>query len=277
MNQLKPCIKFALAVLVWATFFSVEWVVVVGCAVFLHELAHMAVCRMAGIKVFELKALPWGLTASAQLMYEPLTQFAVSVAGPMFNFFLLTLCPMVEIIFSEETAELFALANLADGLLNLLPALPLDGGIILKSFLCSKQGLIRGFALMVKITAVTGIILMLLGLNILVISGSNVSYLLAGGFIIYNLRHESELIICIKKKILTGEIRSRPPVKTVRVETDSNAVCLINMISPSYTLLFKVEKDGKGIGTLSQNALIHSVMKNSMITVGECVDNKIMY
>ena len=274
---MKPCIKFALVIFVWATVFSVEWVVVVGFAVILHELAHMAVCRMAGIKVFELKALPWGLTASVRLMYEPLTQFAVSVAGPMFNFFLLTLCPLVEKVFSEETAELFALANLADGILNLIPALPLDGGIMLKSLLCSKLGLIRGFSLMLKITAAAGVILMLFGLNVLTVTGSNASYLVAGGFIIYNLKHESELIICIKKKILTGEISSRPITKTLRVERDSHAVCLINMISPSYTLLLKVEKDGEIIGTLTQKKLIHSVMKNSMITVGECVDNKIMY
>lgn len=277
MKHLKPCIKFALVLFMWATFFSVEWVIVVGFAVILHELAHMAVCRLAGIKIFEVKALPWGLTASVKLMYDPITQFAVSLAGPMFNFFLLTLCPLVERFFSEETAELFALANLADGLLNLIPALPLDGGIILKSLLCSRLGLIRGFGLMIKITAIAGVILMLFGLNVLMVTGCNASYLVAGGFIIYNLRHESELIICIKKKILTGEINSRPITKTLRVEKDSHAVCLINMISPSYTLLLKVEKDGKPVGTLTQKKLIHSVMKNSMITVGECVDNKILY
>jgi len=144
--KLKPNISFALMLVVWASIFSVKWVLVVGSAVILHEAAHMAMCFAMGVRVFDLKALPWGITATTTIMHDPLTQFAVSLAGPMSNFFLLLLCPVIERIFSQDTAELFALANLADGLLNLIPALPLDGGIILNYsvyFKSSDFGLCR--------------------------------------------------------------------------------------------------------------------------------------
>ncbi len=270
--KVKPCVKFAAAICVWATLFSVKRVVIIGVAVILHELAHMAACRALGIKVFGMKALPWGLTASAPLMHEPLSQFIVSAAGPMFNFFLLTFCPLVEMVFSEKTAEMFALANLADGLLNLIPALPLDGGIILKAFLCAKWGFVRGFMHMIKITAAIGIFLMLLGVQVLWVTGYNISYLVAGAFILLNLKHERELLMCIKKRLLTGEIRSSRSIKQQWVDCSSHAVCLVNLISPSYTTMFRVTKDGKHIGTVSQEHLINCVLKNTMITVGECIE-----
>lgn len=259
-------------IFIWASFFSVRWVIVVGLTVILHELSHMAVCLAAGVRIYDLKALPWGLTAETALMHEPHTQLAVSAAGPMFNFLLLTLCPLIELVFSEDTAELFALANLADALLNLIPALPLDGGIILKSFLCARFGLIRGFSHMIKLTAALGFIIMIFGIHILIVTGSNASYLIAGIFIVYNLKHERELVMCLKKKVLTGEINSKSTVRVLRVESESNAICLIDLISPSYTALFKVYTKDKHIGTVSQAGLIENVLKNTMITVGECIE-----
>ncbi|MBO5008907.1 MAG: hypothetical protein J6D26_08740 [Clostridia bacterium] len=270
--KVKPCVKFAISICICATLFSVKRVVVIGIAVILHELAHMAACKALGIKVFGMKALPWGLTASAPLMHEPLSQFIISAAGPMFNFFLLTFCPAIEVIFSEDTAELFALANLADGLLNLIPALPLDGGIILKAFLCTGAGFVRGFIYMLRITAAIGIFMMMFGLQMLWVTGYNISYLMAGAFILFNLKHERELIMCIKKRLLTGEIRSSRSIKQQWVDSSSHAVCLVNLISPAYTTVFRVTKDGVFIGTVTQERVIDCVLKNTMITVGECIE-----
>ncbi len=258
----------------WGIFFPFRWLAAVALAVILHELSHMAVCRVMGIKVLGIKALPWGLTASTPLMYEPLSQLAVSVSGPMCNFFLLFFCPVIKRYLSPETSDLFALANLADGLLNLLPALPLDGGIILKSFLCAKFGLVRGFSHMLKITAATGAVIMLFGIHILVSTGSNVSYLVAGIFIMYNLRHEKELNMCVRKRILTGEIKSRPYPKRISADFDSNAICLVDMISPAHTISIDVTKDKKLIGTVGQEKLLNHVLKNSTITLGECIEKK---
>ena len=252
--------------------FSVKWLCVVGVCVLLHELAHMAMCHIMGIRVFGMQPLPWGITASAPIMHEPYTQLVVSVAGPAFNFFLLVFSSPVRRLLGGEIAELYILANLADGILNLIPALPLDGGIILKAFLCSKFGFVRGFEYMMRITLFVGVVLMMFGIQMFAETGCNVSYFVAGVFIVFNLRHEKELIMCIKKRILTGEIRSVSSVRKITVSYDSNAVCLVDIISPSYTALFRVVKDNREIGTIGQAELLERVLKNSMITVGECIE-----
>ena len=254
--------------MMWLIFFPPLWIAVVSVAVSLHETAHLIACRMVGIRTLSVKALPWGLTVSAPLMYEPASQFVISLSGPMCNFFLLFFCPVIRTLFSKEVSDLFALANLADGLLNLLPALPLDGGIILKAFLCAHFGFVRGFSYMLKITAVIGALVMMLGLYIFASTGMNVSYLVAGGFILFNLRHEKQLSLCIRKRILTGEITSKPRQKKIYADSASNAICFVDRISPTYTLHIHIAK-GK---TISQDRLIHCVLKNSTITLGECIE-----
>ncbi len=258
----------------WAMFFSFEWIFAVGIAVLLHECAHLLACRALGIEVLGIKALPWGLTASTPIMHDNAMQFAVSVSGPMMNFFLLALCPFTEKFMSKNASELFALANLADGLLNLIPALPLDGGIILKSFLCSRCGLVRGFEHMIKITVTLSLLIMIWGIHIFFSAGGNISYFMAGSFMMYNIRHEKELVMCLKKRVLTGEIVSKPPVKRICAESTSNAICMVDIISPSYTMIISVTEDGKEKGLLHQNKLLECVLKNSTVTIGECIEKR---
>ena len=268
----KPGVKFGAMLIVWSMFFTVEWVSVVAVCVLLHEGAHMLVCRILNIPVLGVKSLPWGITASAPLMYEPFSQFLVSVSGPAFNFFLLFFYSVVRKIFGEQIARLFVLANFADGLLNLIPALPLDGGIILKAFLCAKFGFIRGFMYMIRITMGIGVVLMVFGIQMFLVTGYNISYFVAGVFIIYNLKHEKNLIMCMKKRILTGEIRSASARKYIRVPCDSNALCLIDVLSPTHTTVFRVMKNREEIGMVNQTKLVECILKNTMITVGECIE-----
>ena len=86
----------------------------VSIAVVLHELSHMLLCKLLRIPILGLKALPWGLTVSAPIMYEPSSQLAVSLAGPMCNLFLLMLCPALRTFAGKEISDVFAIANLAN-------------------------------------------------------------------------------------------------------------------------------------------------------------------
>lgn len=272
MNALKNRLRFCLVLIVWLTFFSWKWVAAVSLAVIFHELSHLAVCRAIGIKIVDIKALPWGLTAAAPVIYEPFAQFSVSLAGPMANFFLLLFCPVAEKLFSKDAANLFALANIADGVLNLIPALPLDGGIMLKSVLCARFGIGRGFSYMIRITGAIAVAIILIGIYILTVSECNFSYLMAGIFMFFNIKHEKEIAMLIKKKILTGEIHSIRKPKKIFVSSKSHAICLIDLISPSYTLTIQVVEGKKHVGSLSQMRLIECILKNSTVTVGECIE-----
>ena len=80
--------------------------------------------------------------------------------------------------------------------------------------------------------------------------------------------------MCIRKRLLTGEISSRPATKVIRADARSNAICFIDRISPSYTLVVEVTLGTLPLGTVGQNTLISKVLKNSVITLEECIEKK---
>lgn len=272
--ELKPCVRFALALFVWALLFSVKSILIIAAAVLLHECAHILACLIFKVQILGFEPLPWGLTVATPLIYDKKLQFAISIAGPACNLAVLAVCCALRAFMPEDsgTMELFMLANLADGLLNLLPALPLDGGIILKSRLCSAFGLAAGFKAALRITAAAGALILAFGIEVLIATGYNFSYIAAALFILSNLRHERELLMCIKKRVFTGEIKSAERVKYVSVDASCNAICLANLISCSHTLVFLVNDGGRFSGEVTQEQLIKKLFENSLITVGECIE-----
>lgn len=272
--NIKPCVRFALALFVWALFFSLKSILAVAAAVVIHECAHFAVCAKHRIKVFAMVPLPWGMTVATPLIYNKKLQIRVSAAGPICNFIVLLLCAFFRKVtgINSDFFEIFMIANFADGFLNLLPVLPLDGGIILKANMCEKFGLVSGFAKCIYISAFAGVIILVFGVMIILATGYNFSYFAAGLFIVVNLKHERELLLCIKKRIFTGEIKSSPKIRYINVEASCHALCLANLISTAYTLVFLVNQDGKFIGEASQEILIRKLFENTLITVGECVE-----
>ena len=272
--KLKPCIRFALALLVWALLFSLKSITAFLLAVILHEGAHLLMCRKLKVRVLGMMLLPWGMTIATPLIYDGKSQFLISSAGPLCNFFILLVCIGFKKIFSvnSEFFDVFMLANFAGGFLNLLPALPLDGGIILKSHLCQVLGLSRGFTVTMHITAILASVITAFGILLFLATGYNFSYAVAGIFIFVNLKHEKELLMCIKKRIFTGEIKSEKKIKYITVDASCHAVCLANLISCAYTLVFLVNENGKFLKEVPQELILKKLFENSLITVGECVE-----
>mgnify|MGYP004653197907 FL=1 len=272
--KLKPCVRFALALFVWVLLFSVKSILIIATAVIMHETAHYLMCRRLNVKVCSIMPLPWGLTVSTPLIYNHRMQILVSAAGPACNFLLLGICLFIKHFFRiySYDFDFFILANLADGALNLLPALPLDGGVILNSCLCVKKGLAAGFNKSLGITVVTGGIILISGIQIFIATGCNFSFAAVGFFILLNLQHERELLMCIKKRIFTGEIKSGRKIKYITVDYDCSALCLTNMITSAYSLVFLINRNGRFVGELNQEDMICSLLKCSCITVGECIE-----
>ena len=271
---MKPCVRFALALFVWALFFSLKSIFAVALAVVMHECAHLMACRKLKIKVLAMMPLPWGMTVATPLIYNRKMQIMVSLAGPFCNFVTLVLCVAFKLVFKINSVflDLFMLANFADGFLNLFPVLPLDGGIVLKAYLCEKFGLAGGFAKCIYISAFTGAVILLFGVLVIVATGYNFSYFAAGLFVLGNLKHERELLVCIKKKVFTGEIKSNDKIRCISVDGACHALCLANLISPSYTIVFLVNENGRFKGEVSQSELIKRLFENTLITIGECVE-----
>ncbi len=103
-----------------------------GVSLLVHELAHALVARRLGLRVYDITIWPLGGMARMDgLADNPHLEAPVAAAGPVANLVVALICWLIP----GSTLDAVAWINLVLGLGNLLPAFPLDGGRILRSWL----------------------------------------------------------------------------------------------------------------------------------------------
>ncbi|MDR0839821.1 MAG: site-2 protease family protein [Christensenellaceae bacterium] len=153
-------------------------------ALSLHEAAHTVMAGALGQRVQRIELQPFGFVARMQgLSAGWWDTLAIAAAGPVCSLMTALTCLTVrgggEYLFLER----FGAANFSIGLINLLPALPLDGGRVLYAALercISDQAALRiGIALGV----LTALALTALGVLLLLYGGINPTLLIFGVFL----------------------------------------------------------------------------------------------
>lgn len=116
-------------------------------SVLIHELGHALVARAYGVKTERITL--WFLGGMAQLAELPrrrLAEAVVAIAGPITSGVLSLLLSIAMPVASGGAAFVVAyltVTNVGLALFNLLPALPLDGGRVLRSLLAAWLGDLR--------------------------------------------------------------------------------------------------------------------------------------
>ena len=97
-----------------------------------HEMAHALVGRRLGLRVHDITIWPLGGMARMDgLADHPELEAPVAAAGPLANLVLALICWLLPGTIADSGIAI----NLVLGLGNLLPAFPLDGGRVLRSWL----------------------------------------------------------------------------------------------------------------------------------------------
>ncbi|MEB3309008.1 MAG: site-2 protease family protein [Snowella sp.] len=115
-------------------------------SVLVHELGHSLVAIAQGIEVKSITLFLFGGLASLEKESKtPLEAFGVAIAGPAVSLLLFVLFTLVGLTIPlplplQAIIGLLGAINLALGLFNLIPGLPLDGGNILKALVWKLSG-----------------------------------------------------------------------------------------------------------------------------------------
>ncbi len=153
----------SLSAMVWAVFAGWwrEMLLVLG-ALATHEMAHYLALTGYGMTVTQIELLPLGARMEIVGMSgRPDAETGIAVAGPVNNFILLALGLLLASVGvgGGYWWDLFLQINLALAMLNLLPALPFDGGRIVRGYLAETVGVAEASRLMTNWGVVWGIIL----------------------------------------------------------------------------------------------------------------------
>ena len=160
---------------------TTSWLLVLACVpvcVALHEYGHALMARRYGIGTVEITLLPIGGVAQLERIPEdPEQELWIALAGPATNFALVagltglhvisggTLSSLVEAEpFTNSILTTLVRINLILGVFNLIPALPMDGGRVLRALLSMRMPALRATAVSTTVSRVLAAAMMLYGL-----------------------------------------------------------------------------------------------------------------
>lgn len=130
-------------------------------SVVLHELGHALVARHLGVRVAGIELHFFG--GAAKIVDVPRRagdEIAIAAAGPAVSFALAGIAALLPGPFFQ----LVAWINLIIGAFNLIPALPMDGGRILRALLARRMSYLRATEISVKVARVVAISLGVYGI-----------------------------------------------------------------------------------------------------------------
>lgn len=187
---------FIAVVILFAVAGLLNKLLIVFGAVACHEAAHAAVAQALGLKVREVAILPFGGVARIDGLSEakPRTDLIIAAAGPLCSLLLagMTWLALLEWPDYSGYGQFFCQVNWMLVCFNLLPALPLDGGRILRALLTTVWDYNQATAVVSKISKAIGSGLLLWAGWIFVREGTaNITVIAAGIFICAAVRTET--------------------------------------------------------------------------------------
>ncbi len=131
-------ILLLLVSLLYPAFFL--YIVLLFAFVTIHELSHSLAAKHNNITVKKIILYPLGGGSMIDLNnVDPRLELRIALAGPMSNFLMAAVLGIPAVLmhagFTHTLMQVLFLVNIFLGVLNIVPAFPLDGGRILRSYL----------------------------------------------------------------------------------------------------------------------------------------------
>ena len=156
-----------IGILVW-----LGLVVLLFGSILLHELGHALTARRYGIHTQDIILTPiGGMARILNMPQTPKQEIAIAIAGPLVSlsisassFALLLLVPFRLPLVIYSGISLLTYINLMLGLFNLVPALPMDGGRVLRGLLALKYDFLTATEKAAKVGRILAVIGGLVGI-----------------------------------------------------------------------------------------------------------------
>ena len=238
-------------------------------SVLLHELAHSFVAIAEGLKVREITLFFLGGMASLEQECKTSKgSFKIAISGPIISFLLAFLMIILgnsllpkNIIISNLFKQVGSL-NLLIGFFNLIPIMPLDGGVILKSIIWYLTGSKRaGIKVVITSSRLISFISVLIGIYSLLNGNFYVSicFFIISLFIFTSAKSQSQIIKIQKilydlnvNQVCSRSYRVLEDDLPVKVLSKFNSQNKYNFINEVWILLCR---DGRWIGYVNENIL----------------------
>lgn len=247
-----------------------EALILVGSLV-AHEIAHLAVAWVLGLRVEEVIITPFGGMArlDTHLEADPQAETSVALAGPFQSFFLAGLMLFLsgDQLFDQRLVRFCFEVNANLAFFNLIPALPLDGGRALRGLMAQRYGYRRVTVWMALLGRFCGIAMAGAALLVWVRTETHTLFLtpLVGGlFVAFGAGEEGEAATYrsyrqfLRKREQLKESRVLSARQLVAVEGTRLAELMEHLVSRRYHVVLVVDRALRPLGTLYEAELMEA-------------------
>lgn len=245
-------------------------------SIVLHELGHARQARREGMEVGGITLWALGGIARFTGMFpSPATEFRVAIAGPAVSLLLGVVFVALAAVFQPGSAVDGVVAwlgyiNLLLFAFNLIPALPMDGGRVLRSALWRLRGdLVAATRIAAGVGFALGAVMVAAGL-LSGLAGAEASGLwiaIIGAFVMMAGRAEADAVAI--RAVLGGHrvheamsamtIAGPPPAELPRVDADADLATSVAAVLQAGATVAAVVERGEVVGLLDVNSVMRRV------------------
>lgn len=220
----------------------------------LHELAHFAAAMCIGLKPESITFAPFGvqLRLKSRIICSAADEVILYAAGPLINGALALLSLFLEF------EQLYRL-NISLFIMNLLPVMPLDGGMIIRRLIMSRTGVKSAQNAMRAITVFFALSFAAVSAAVWYAGGASLTMAVMSLFLIGNMLTSGEKyspdFICA----VSGAAKRTNKVKFVLVDENNNYVKAARSITPSCTTFAAVTENGELKELVSETDILNRI------------------
>ena len=221
----------------------------------LHESAHLFAAKLIGLKPKIITFSPFGvhLTLDNKLINSIYDEIILYSAGPLVNS-ILALISML-----NGWCDLYRL-NTALLVMNILPILPLDGGMILLRLISYRFGRKRSKCILNSISIAIGCILLSVSVYMTYIGQLNISMFLISVLLIGNILTGKEMCDTDLINALNSQKKYTNKANMVIIDDNHTISDAIKGLSPSYTTVaLKIDNTGNISEILTEKSLLNNL------------------
>ena len=234
----------------------------------LHELAHCLAAVCIGLKISHIDFYPFGvnLKLKNKLVYSLADEMILYFSGPFCNILFALIAMIVYSCYPNESVKFFYISNTMLFCMNMIPSVPLDGGILLKKIIAYRLGYNSANKIMTVISAVFSAMIMGLGIYVMYITKFNFSVLLFSALMIGNIFTQSEKYNVDLTKTLMFNNKKKKSVRHIVVENECNYCDIVDEFIPKdYNMVYVVSDDGKVQDIITETQVIDKLTTEQVL------------
>ena len=210
----------------------------------LHELAHCLAAVCIGLKISHIDFYPFGvnLKLKNKLVYSLADEMILYFSGPFCNILFALIAMIVYSRYPNESVKFFYISNTMLFCMNMIPSVPLDGGILLKKIIAYRLGYNSANKIMTIISAVF-------------------SALMIGNIFTQSEKYNVDLT-----KTLMFNNKKKKSVRHIVVENECNYCDIVDEFIPKdYNVVYIVSDDGKVKDIITETQVIDKLTTEQVL------------